>query len=460
MQKSILKAKLITLDQSPIPKVFSVGAGESKKIGRNHFPPDRIDMKMSSEHFEIFNDSNRVLIEDLQSANGVSVNDRRIATSARISLGDGDTVQAGNTKFKVVFEYTQDLSPKQPPVVPPNYTSPPPPNKDIPETRRFTSIEGKSVESDEMDFLELRKNPIGGYQEPQNRRQPQNTAVERMVSQDPEPEAEVFKKSPESKPESKKPMYSSIEDSPTDDETSGDSFFEQRLEVAQYTDSKSPEFENNPIGISRENLPWGLDLPEQMAPSVAPSSTPRIAGRQRLRANGIHSFARVLEHLGDDSSGSIYGMVVAHFLKLGTSVPEWIQAKPVFSRMEANPLFLPVIVPLRVWMDQCHQEWTIPLMENDGIVLVVNGQDPNPERQIQKLGSTGIERFSKPNGMLNWCWPSGLKTILSNSSEACIARWLPAIFHGIVFPDALTETSEAIADERLGRILIRHGFSE
>ena len=304
-------------------------------------------MKMSSEHFEIFNDSNRVLIEDLQSANGVSVNDRRIATSARILLGDGDTVQAGNTKFKVVFEYTQDLRPKQPPVVPPNYTSPSPTNKDIPETRRFTSIEGKSVESDERDFLELRNNPLGGYQEPQNRKQPQNSAVEREVSRDPEPEAVVFRKSPESK----KPMYSSIEDSPTDDDASGNSFFEQRLDDPQYPDSKSPEFENKPIGVSRENLQRGLDLPEQMAPSVAPSSTPRIAGRQRLRANGVHSFARVLEHLGDDSSGSIYGMVVAHFLKLGTSVPEWIQAKPVFSRMEANPLFLPVIVPLRVWMD-------------------------------------------------------------------------------------------------------------
>jgi hypothetical protein len=473
MQKSISKVKLTTLDQSPIPKVFSIGAGESKKIGRNHFASGRVDNMMSAEHFEIFNESSRVFIEDLGSANGVVVNNRKIDSKTRTSLDDGDTVQAGNTRFKVDFVYPQDLKPQQFPSTPSEHSPLPQYPRDKPEIKATTSIEGKSVESDQQYFHETRGGFFSDNFEHRNTRPPDRPPAEHVAPQPPKPPAEV----PQESNRSEKRVFSSIEaDDPAVDEPSVDSSFYTRIDEPENSSNYNPVAHGDSIEIATQHLSYedrvgGIDFGTQNIPWDSATSTPPRDPRptdshshsparlQRMRAEGISCFPRVLEHLHEDSSGLIYGTIVAHFLKLGTSVPEWIQAtKPVFSRMEANPLFLPVIVPLRVWMDQCHGEWTQPLMENDGIVLVVNAEDPSPERQIQKLGSTGIERLSRPNGMLNWCWPSGMKTILGNCSEATIDRWLPETFHGIVFPDALNGVSEAITDVQLGRILTRFGF--
>ena len=61
-----------------------------------------MDPRMSRRHFEVINREGDWVVRDLGSSNGTLVNGDNVA---ELKLGDGDTLAAGDTRFRVEFKH-------------------------------------------------------------------------------------------------------------------------------------------------------------------------------------------------------------------------------------------------------------------------------------------------------------------------------------------------------------------
>jgi hypothetical protein len=462
MKSRIQKVKLTASKSSGIQKVFGVAVGEKKTIGREDFPANSQDLRMSKGHFEIHNQGDKVLVKDLESTNGLWINGQSKLSAGEHEIEDGSRIKAGDTTFEVTFDYGE--STENPTLSSKHRTSNPDRSKEGRESRHSSGGVISSIQANSI---------IGGEYDEEPERD-----IPRFIT--PKKSSDLIAETSDALGRHSANEDKAIYQSLIDDGESSFDLSEQNLTESSSTDL---EMLNQSTDDSFLTTEQALDFGEQAFrdsesnADVHPShSAIRLkAAEQLVRrssdendtnckkhfvADSLCVFNRLLEHLSDNQDSDLFATVVAHFLKAGTTVPDWLGGLSVFPRIEPSPSFLPVLVPLTEWIEQCHQDWTDPLVENDGLLLVVHAGTPFPKKQLQRIGSMPIEGFSKPNGILNWCWPSGLQSIVQHAHREHIDRWLPKMFNGIVYPLGCQGRCEALADDTFWPLLQQFGFHD
>jgi pSer/pThr/pTyr-binding forkhead associated (FHA) protein len=403
---------------------YVISPGESRTVGRTDKAQIVIekDTFLSSVHFEIANRNGTAWVVDHQSKNKTRVN-KEIVQEREVA--PGDSIRAGNTTFTVAWEgVSQPVHPIEgivehtivDEVIPDSIVTDSATSAIREPTPKVGDREKISspIESADPNFFDAWHSQV------QNADKPNPPIVSDLRESAPIPDAVD---TPDSNLLFSESGEEPVEDSRNVSDPWGN--IEKEHTVCDEPILADAVVTNRPA------------KPEEVStPSINSSEA-----RQSIKRSDFHRMVQVLEHgsqefarIVADLAKKIDFYAIAHFKKLGVETPLEVPASGLLPAVDGSRGYFPVAIHASDWIANCHRDWCVPLVENDGFMLVLCEDRAKAFGDMTALASKPVIGYSRANGFVPWFWPSNLELLTDSMSDRTIEQWIGEGLGGFVFP--------------------------